>query len=74
MIELGECLCRLRKEMHMTQEQLAFKAGLSVRTVQRIESTECVDMNLKSLRAYCDAISVPLEATFVGILKAQGGF
>ena len=38
--ELGIKIQELRKQKGMTQEDLADKTGLSVRTIQRIESGE----------------------------------
>ena len=43
-------LKRIREEQHLTQEELAEKSGLSVRTIQRIEAgTEPKGYTLKTL-------------------------
>jgi transcriptional regulator with XRE-family HTH domain len=58
-------IAQLRKERGMTQEQLAFQAGISVRTVQRLESGE--DMSLSTLNLVANALKVDVRDLFSGI-------
>ena len=58
--ELGNKIQELRKQKGMTQEDLADKTGLSVRTIQRIESGE-VDPRSYTLSQIAEALGVKLE-------------
>lgn len=56
-------LKKIREEMNLTQEELAEKSGISVRTIQRIESgTKPKGYTLKALAA---ALGIS-EKRFVG--------
>jgi uncharacterized Tic20 family protein len=55
--ELGFKIQELRKQKGMTQEDLAEKTGLSVRTIQRIESGE-VDPRSYTLSQIAEALGV----------------
>jgi transcriptional regulator with XRE-family HTH domain len=57
---LGSEIQKLRKEKGLTQEELAFKCGLSTRTIQRIESGE-VDARTFTLNQIATALDVPLS-------------
>lgn len=57
--ELGNRIQILRKEKGMTQEELAEKTGLSVRTVQRIENGE-VDPRSYTLHQIAEALGVDI--------------
>ena len=57
---LGSEIQRLRKEKGLTQEELAFKCGLSTRTIQRIESGE-VDARTFTLSQIAEVLGVPLN-------------
>lgn len=57
--ELGIKIQELRKQKGMTQEDLAEKTGLSVRTIQRIESGE-VDPRSYTLSQIAEALGVDL--------------
>ena len=59
--ELGIRIQELRKQKAMTQEDLAEKTGLSVRTIQRIESGE-VDPRSYTLSQIAEALGVEIEA------------
>ena len=57
--ELGLKIQELRKQKGMTQEDLAEKTGLSVRTIQRIESGE-VDPRSYTLNQIAEALEVEI--------------
>jgi uncharacterized Tic20 family protein/DNA-binding XRE family transcriptional regulator len=57
--QLGNKIQELRKEKGMTQEDLAEKTGLSVRTIQRIESGE-VDPRTYTLHQIADALGIDI--------------
>jgi len=57
--ELGFRIQELRKQKGMTQEDLAEKTGLSVRTIQRIESGE-VDPRSYTLNQIAEALGVDI--------------
>jgi len=61
MENIGTKIKELRLLKGLTQEELADKTGLSVRTIQRIESGE-VDPRTYTLNALADALGVDLEA------------
>ncbi|WP_349584939.1 helix-turn-helix domain-containing protein [Leuconostoc citreum] len=52
----------LRKSKGFTQEKLAEKSNLSIRTIQRLESGE--DSSLETLRLVANALDVPVTALF----------
>lgn len=66
--ELGLKIQELRKQKGMTQEDLAEKTGLSVRTIQRIESGE-VDPRSYTLNQIAEALGVDLAE----LIKEQEG-
>lgn len=55
----------LRKSKGWTQEMLAEKSGLSIRTIQRMESG--VDTSLDTLRLVAEALGVPVNELFESI-------
>lgn len=57
--QLGYKIQELRKEKGMTQEDLAEKTGLSVRTIQRIESGE-VDPRNYTLHVIAEALEIEI--------------
>jgi transcriptional regulator with XRE-family HTH domain len=58
--ELGKKILELRKLKGMTQEDLAAKTNLSVRTIQRIESGE-VDPRTYTINVLAEALEVNIE-------------
>lgn len=52
----------LRKSKGFTQEKLAEKSNLSIRTIQRLESGE--DSSLETLRLVANALEVPVNELF----------
>lgn len=52
----------LRLSQHLSQEQLAEKAGISVRTLQRLEAGE--DVSISTLNAVANALDVPVGDLF----------
>lgn len=57
---LGECLMRLRKQKGWSQEVLADKAGINLRTLQRLEKGECFPRG-KTLELLCVALDVSID-------------
>lgn len=55
-------IAELRKKQGWTQERLAENCGLSVRTIQRLESGE--DASLESLRLVANALNVKVSELF----------
>lgn len=59
--ELGLRLCALRKENNMTQEELAEKSHVSVRTIQRVEAGE-VTPRMVTVRILLEALGVDYQS------------
>ncbi|MGW2254843.1 helix-turn-helix domain-containing protein [Kitasatospora sp. NPDC001660] len=59
--ELGALLRRLRKEAGLTQEQLAEKAEVSVRTIRRLERGGSTDHRLGTVLLIADALGASPE-------------
>ncbi|MEE1782231.1 helix-turn-helix domain-containing protein [Streptomyces sp. SP17BM10] len=59
--ELGALLRRLRKEAGLTQEQLAEKAEVSVRTIRRLERGGSTDHRLGTVLLIADALDASPE-------------
>lgn len=60
-MELSEKVLQLRKQAGLTQQQLADQAGLSLRTIQRIEKGSTKPYG-HSLQVLAEALDHPLEA------------
>ena len=58
--QVGQRVRRLREERGISQEQLGVRAGLTSRTVRRIEQGE--DTKITSLAAIADVLDVDLTA------------
>ena len=71
--ELGLKIQELRKLKGMTQEDLADKTGLSVRTIQRIESGE-VDPRSYTLNQIAEALGVEISELITEQENDQHGF
>ncbi|WP_105956788.1 helix-turn-helix domain-containing protein [Apilactobacillus quenuiae] len=61
----------LRKQHGWTQEHLASKCGLSVRTIQRLEKGD--DASLESLRLVAQALNVKVGDLFESVSDTQKG-
>ncbi|MFE6029037.1 helix-turn-helix domain-containing protein [Streptomyces niveus] len=59
--ELGALLRRLRKRVRLTQEQLAERSTVSVRTIRRLETGRSTDHRLRTLHLLADALEVGTE-------------
>src|SRR5687767_2052315 len=57
---LHQQITTLRKNKGLTQEELAGRTGLTVRTIQRIESGESVPRSY-TLKAIAQALDIPFE-------------
>ncbi|MFW3464421.1 helix-turn-helix transcriptional regulator [Streptomyces microflavus] len=59
--ESGVLLRRLRKGAGLTQEQLAERSTVSVRTIRRLETGRSTDHRLRTLHLLADALEVGTE-------------
>lgn len=59
-MSLGSKVLKARKDKGLTQEQLAERASVTVRTIQRIESDESIPRDY-TLKAVAAALNMPLE-------------
>lgn len=59
--EQGALLRRLRKRARLTQEQLAERSTVSVRTIRRLETGKSADHRLRTLHLLADALEVGTE-------------
>ncbi|MFJ6998233.1 helix-turn-helix transcriptional regulator, partial [Streptomyces sp. NPDC003090] len=59
--ELGTLLRRLRKQAGLTQEQLAERSAVSVRTIRRLETGRSADHRLTTLNLLADALGADAE-------------
>lgn len=57
--EFGALLCRLRLQAGLTQEQLAERAELGVRTIRRLENGKSGDSRMATIRRIVNALPVP---------------
>lgn len=57
---IGNRIAFLRKQKGLTQEELSEKAGINLRTLQRIEKDE-TEPRSATLRMFCDTLHIPLE-------------
>ncbi|GAA0674233.1 NACHT domain-containing protein [Kitasatospora atroaurantiaca] len=59
--QLGTLLRRLRTQSGLTQEQLAERSGVSVRTIRRLETGKSTDHRLGTVNLLADALEVGPE-------------
>jgi transcriptional regulator with XRE-family HTH domain len=59
-MSLGDKVLTARKSKGLTQEQLAERAALTVRTIQRIEGNDSIPRDY-TLKAIAGALNIPLE-------------
>lgn len=59
--QLGLLLRRLRNQAGLTQEQVAERSGVSVRTIRRLESARNIDHRLGTLSLLADALELGSE-------------
>ncbi|MEY9947910.1 helix-turn-helix domain-containing protein [Kitasatospora sp. GAS1066B] len=74
--QLGTLLRRLRRQAGLTQEQLAERSGVSVRTIRRLETGKSTDHRLGTVNLLADALDLGQEERrlLAALLaKAQGG-
>lgn len=75
-LEIGKKIKTLRKNRGLTQEQLAFEAGISLRYLQKIENNES-NAKVDSLRKVANVLEVPpcyLQGSFYHDSLAQLDF
>lgn len=66
---LADRIRTLRNRLHLSQEQLAHDAGLSVYTISRLERGERVDPSVFTV----DALAQALDTTVDGLLHSPRG-
>ncbi|MFJ9953484.1 helix-turn-helix domain-containing protein [Kitasatospora sp. NPDC091207] len=59
--QLGTLLRRLRRQAGLTQEQVAERSGVSVRTIRRLESGRSTDHRLGTVNLLADALDLGQE-------------
>ncbi|MFD9593849.1 helix-turn-helix transcriptional regulator, partial [Kitasatospora sp. NPDC059973] len=59
--QLGTLLRRLRGQAGLTQEQVAERSGVSVRTIRRLESGRSSDHRLGTVNLLADALDISAE-------------
>ncbi|WP_279580028.1 helix-turn-helix domain-containing protein [Fodinicola feengrottensis] len=70
--QFGTLLRQLRRQVGMTQEQLAEQSGLGVRTIRRLETGEPTDPRLGTVKLLADALGIaPQERQ--NLLSEAGG-
>jgi transcriptional regulator with XRE-family HTH domain len=65
-------LKQLRRETELTQEDLAERSGLSVRTIRRLETGESANPQLDTVRLLADALSLKPDARAQMLAVADG--
>ncbi|NVK27598.1 MAG: helix-turn-helix domain-containing protein [Flavobacteriia bacterium] len=70
---LSQTIKRIRKERGFSQDQLAEKAGLSLRTIQRIEAGETTSRG-DTVTRIAEALNVRVEELLDSELKENAGF
>lgn len=60
MITIGKKISEIRKQKGLTQEEVSERAGINLRTLQRIEKDE-TEPRGNSLQGICAALDIPVE-------------
>lgn len=60
MESLGERIAIIRKQKGLSQEALSERAGINLRTLQRIEKNETAPRG-NTMQMLCSALNVPIE-------------
>ncbi len=61
-MNLAERMRTERKEQKLSQEEVAHRAGVSLRTYNALERGEALDPHYSTLRGIADALGVPVAA------------
>jgi transcriptional regulator with XRE-family HTH domain len=61
-VSIGERVRAGRKALHLSQEEVARRAGVSLNQVNRLERGAIVDPRYSTLRSLAGALGVPIEA------------
>ncbi|ASR35545.1 XRE family transcriptional regulator [Prauserella marina] len=72
MSRFGGLLRELRRQAGMTQEQLAEKSGVAVRTIRRLETGSPTDPRMGTVTSLADALDVSHEQRRVLLAAADG--
>lgn len=69
--DIGKYIARKRREMNLTQEQLAEKLGVSNKTISKWENGKCMP-DYSVVQNLCEALSVMLAELMDGEDSAEG--
>lgn len=69
--DIGKYIARKRREMNLTQEQLAEKLGVSNKTISKWENGKCMP-DYSVVQNLCEALSVTLAELMDGEDSAEG--
>jgi transcriptional regulator with XRE-family HTH domain len=61
--ELGKNIRRIRLANHLTQEQLAFEAGISLKQVNRIELGQ-INTSVSQIYVLAKVLDIPVKGIF----------
>jgi transcriptional regulator with XRE-family HTH domain len=59
-IRIGKLIKKVRKESHMTQEELAEKSNLSVNFISRMERTANQNVSFKNIESMAKALGISI--------------
>lgn len=59
-MNIGKTIYLLRKEQHITQEELSFRSGLAPRTINQLEQNG-TNTRISTLMKVCKALNVELS-------------
>ncbi|WP_433187766.1 helix-turn-helix domain-containing protein [Actinoallomurus sp. CA-150999] len=65
-LTIGERVAKLRRQRHLTQSELAERAGVSVDLIRKLEQNQRRDTRLASLQAIAGALDVQVSALLDG--------
>lgn len=60
----GRLLCEARLSKGMTVVELAFRSGISLRTIERIESGDNPKPHYATRKVLAEALDMPIEVVF----------
>jgi transcriptional regulator with XRE-family HTH domain len=70
-LNLGERIRAERKAQKITQEELAHRAGMSLRAYTSLERGEAVDPHISTLRRIASGLDLPVEELLTGKALAR---
>ena len=64
---IGERIAAKRKQLKLTQAELAEKADLTPKYISKIESSKNISLSIKSVLQLCGALDVPPSYLLLGV-------